>query len=830
MYLYLSLLRRGMDDILTPAMQQYASVKKKHPDCIILFRMGDFYETFYEDAKTCAKELEITLTSRGKGEKRAPLAGIPYHALDQYLAKLIKKGYKVAICEQLEDPKKAKGVVKRDVVRIVTPGTVIESQLLDAKTNNYIASIYPQGNLYGIAYVDISTGEFTVFLSTHLMSDLGKLQPAECLIPASFGINEEIQKGKFRLEAYPDHFFSLSQATATICTHFSVASVAALGIEEPPLVQAAGGLLHYLKEMQKCSLSHIAKIKRETTHLHLDSSTIRNLELFKNIKDNTSHGTLFWVLDKTQTPMGARLLKQWMLHPLLSSEKINERLATGEELINHSSMRQRLAQALRKIQDVERLVGKIMYNTALPRELLALAQSLQQVPHIANALHDAHASLLTSFLSLPSCQHVTTIILSALVSEPPFSIREGYIFAKGYNTELDTLREAAGEGKTWIAALEQKERERTGIKNLKIGYNNAFGYFIFISRGQIEKTPIDYIRKQTLVNGERYVTPELQEKEELILHAEERMCELEYKLYMELLAQLQKETQGLQELAAGIAQLDVLLSFAEVAREYRYVKPVLVAHGVTYLENTRHPVVERLELRYVPNSLTLSENSRTIILTGPNMSGKSTFMRSIALIQILVQIGSFVPCTKAEFCIVDKIFSRIGAYDDVTHGQSTFMVEMLETANILHNATEKSLVILDELGRGTSTFDGIALAYAVAVHLHTVSKAKTLFATHYHQLNNLADRFEGVKNFHMKIKESGEDIIFLRELAEGGTDKSYGIHVAKLAGVPSAVITSAREFMAKLELDDTIKGKIQRRDEKISSLKEYFSESSSPSP
>ena len=662
------------------------------------------------------------------------------------------------------------------------------------------------------------------------MSDLGRLQPAECLIPASFGVNKDIQNGKFRLEAYPDHFFSLPQATATICAHFSVADTAALGLEESVLIQAAGGLLHYLKETQKCSLHHIAKIKRETVYLHLDAGTIRNLELFKNIKDNTSYGTLFWVLDKTQTPMGARLLKQWMLHPLLSSEKINERLAAGDDIIQHAGIRQQLAQALHKIQDIERLVGKITYNTAIPRELLALAQSLQQVPHITQALQEAQAPLLKSFLSLPSCNHIATAITNALLPEPPFSVREGRMFAKGYHAELDVLREAAGEGKTWIAALEQKERERTNIKNLKIGYNNIFGYFIFISKGQMEKAPPDYIRKQTLVNGERYVTPELKEKEELILHAEERMCELEYTLYMELLAQLQKETRALQELAAGIAQVDVLLSFAEVAREFRYTKPVLVAHGLTHLDDVRHPVVERLESRYVPNSLILSEDDRTIILTGPNMSGKSTFMRSVALVQLLAQIGSFVPCSKAELGVVDKIFSRIGAYDDVTHGQSTFMVEMLETANILHNATEKSLIILDELGRGTSTFDGIALAYAVVVHLHTVSKAKTLFATHYHQLNNLADRLQGVRNCHMKIKESGDDIVFLRQLAEGGTDKSYGIHVAKLAGVPSAVITSAKEFMAKLELDDTIKGKVSQKDEKTSSLKDYFPESSSPPP
>ncbi len=822
MYLYPSVLRQGMDDTLTPAMQQYAYVKKKHPDCIILFRMGDFYETFYDDAKTCAKELEITLTSRGKGEKRAPLAGIPYHALDQYLAKLIKKGYKVAICEQLEDSKKAKGIVKRDVVRIVTPGTIIESDLLDAKTNNYIASIYPQGDQYGIAYVDISTGEFRVLRSTSLLGDLGRLQPAECLIPASFGVNEDIRRGKFRVEAYPDHFFTLPQATAALCAHFSVASPTALGLEEPSLVQAAGGLLHYVKETQKCSLPHITKIKQETGYLHLDVSTIRNLEVFKNIKDNTTYGTLFWVLDKTQTPMGARLLKQWMLHPLLSAEKINERLAAVEELMSNARMRQQLAQALHKIQDIERLAGKITYNTVLPRELLALAQSLQQIPSARNALQEAQAPVLKSFLSLPSCDHIAATICKALLPEPPFSLREGHIFAKGYHGEVDALREAAGEGKTWIATLEQKERERTGIKNLKIGFTDAFGYFIFISKGQMEKVPSDYIRKQTLVNGERYVTPELKEKEELILHAEERMCELEYTLYMDLLAQLQKEIRALQEVAAGIAQLDVFFSFAEDAREFRYVKPKIREQNIFHLQEARHPVVERLESRYVPHTIALSEDARTIILTGPNMSGKSTLMRSIALIQLLAQMGCFVPCSNAELGIVDKIFSRIGAYDDVTHGQSTFMVEMLETANILHNATEKSLVILDELGRGTSTFDGIALAYAVAVHLHTVSKAKTLFATHYHQLNNLAERLPGVRNYHMKIKERGEDIIFLRELAEGGTDKSYGIHVAKLAGVPAPVIALAKEFMAKLELDDTIKGKVMQRDENIETLKKFL--------
>lgn len=797
----------GLNDNLTPAMHQYASIKKKHPDCIVLFRMGDFYETFYDDAKTCSKELEITLTSRGKDEKHAPLAGIPYHALDQYLAKLVKKGYKVAICEQMEDPRKAKGIVRRDVVRIVTPGTVTESNILDAKANNYIVSLYPHSGECGIACMDISTGEFNVLLTTEaqLLPELARLNPAECLIPASYGIKaKELQAAGLRIQAFPDAFFSKDHTIQLLCSHFKIQSLEGIGLDNLHVVQAAGGLLQYLIETQKCSLSHISKITRmcDGDYMYLDQSTMRNLEIFSNIKDNGQNGTLIRVMDKTHTPMGSRLLKKWLIYPLLSEDKITKRLVAVEELLGRHMLALELEHGLKQVNDIERIVCRITYGSALPRDMLALSQSLSAMPVIANALRGAAASMLNSFCSLNPCSHIAKLLSSALNSNPPATIREGHIFAEGYNAELDKLRMAAREGKDWIASLEQKERERTGIKNLKIGYNKVFGYYLLASKGQLQKIPSDYIRKQTLTNGERYVTPELKEKEELLLNAEERMNELEYSLYMELLGQLQKDSVQLQELASGIAQLDVLLSFAACAREYRYTKPMISKDGSLALAEARHPVIERIEQRYVPNSISVSDEQRTIIITGPNMSGKSTFMRSVALIQILAQIGSYVPCSSACIPIADRVFSRIGAYDDLTHGQSTFMVEMSETANILHNATSRSLVILDEIGRGTSTFDGIALAHAVATYLHETIKAKTLFATHYHLLNMLGNTMSGIRNYHMLIRENKDDIIFLRQLVEGGTDKSYGIHVARLAGVPMPVLELAKNVMKNLELTE----------------------------
>ena len=805
---------------LTPAMHQYVAVKRKHPDCIVLFRMGDFYETFYDDAKVCAKELEITLTGRGKDEKRAPLAGIPYHALDQYLAKLIKKGYKVAICEQLEDPKKAKGIVKRDVVRIVTPGTVIESNLLDAKTNNYIVSLYPHDGQCGIACMDISTGEFTVFSTTEtqLLPELAKLHPAECLIPASYGVNAELQKNGLCLQALSDVFFSLEHTNSLLCSHFRVASPEGIGLNDPLLIQAAGGLLQYVMDTQKCSLAHVRKIShvQRGEYMYLDASTVRNLELFSTIRNGEHQGTVHDVLDKTQTSMGARLLRRWILYPLLSPEKINERLASVEELLNKHAVFHELGQVLRHVHDIERLVCRITYGTALPRDILSLSESLSAMPAISHALAETTTPLLHSFLTLHQCTHITQLLGKALVTEPPATVREGHIFAEGYNEELDKLHAVVNSGKSWIVALEQKERERTGIKNLKIGYNNVFGYYILLSKGQLQKAPSDYIRKQTIAGGERYVTPELKEKEELLLNAEERMNELEYTLYMELLGQLQRDGVLLQELAAGIAQLDVLLTLATCAREHRYTKPVITTDGQLALTEARHPVVERLEQHYIPNSITMSPEERTIIITGPNMSGKSTFMRSVALIQLLAQIGSFVPCTSARVSVVDRIFSRIGAYDDLFHGQSTFMVEMSETAIILHNATQHSLVLLDELGRGTSTFDGIALAQAVASYIHQTVQAKTLFATHYHLLNTLEDSLKGVRNFHMLIKENKEEIIFLRQLVQGGTDKSYGIQVARLAGVPAPVLDIAKSVMKNLELRE--KNERKREDKNLSSF------------
>ncbi len=814
---------------LTPAMHQYVDTKKEYPGCLIMFRMGDFYEMFYDDAKLAAKELEITLTSRGKGDARAPLAGIPYHALEPYLAKLVKKGYKVAICEQLEDPKLAKGIVKRGVIRVVTPGTMIDNAMLEPGSNNYIMALYPALDNFGIAAVELSTGEFAateVDSAQKLLNEISKFSPAEILIPESLKVNQELTSMlKGFVNPYNDHFFTKSIATDNLLHHFNVSSLQGYGIADDGLaICAAGALLNYLKETQKTSLSYINKIRRYglSEYMALDNSTLRNLELLANIKENSGRGSLFSVINKTNTPMGTRLLKKSLVQPLLDQNAINDRLDCVNELVNGSLLRAELIDALKEVNDIERMISRVMYGNANARDLIGLKNSLMCIPKIKGFLQNQTSRLLNDIKDMPASDGVVSLVDNAIKDEPALTLREGNLIKKGYSAELDELREIAFNTKDWIVALENQERARTGIKSLKVGFNKVFGYFITVSNANQSLVPADYIRKQTLVNNERYITPELKEKENIILHAEERINELEYKLFQEIISKIAGAFEEVQKSAQLIALLDMFLSLAEIAAINNYVRPALNDSGIIDLKGCRHPVVETLTPQFVPNDFYLSDEDRLHIITGPNMSGKSTAMRQVALVQLMAQIGSFVPCSSASVCLVDRIFTRVGAYDDLTMGQSTFMVEMTETANILNNATSRSLIILDEIGRGTSTFDGISIAWAVAEYIHDHVKAKTLFATHYHQLNNLALKFPAIKNYNIAVNETSDDIVFLRKLVEGGTDKSYGIQVAKLAGVPSEVINRSKEIMAKLESHDNIIKKVNKKELVEKGLNEFI--------
>ncbi len=810
---------------LTPAMQQFADAKKQYPDCLIMFRMGDFYEMFYDDAKNASKELDITLTARGKGETRAPLAGIPYHSIEPYLAKLVKKGYKVAICEQVEDPKKAVGVVKREVVRVVTPGTLIDNVMLDEKSNNYIASVYTYLDKYGISFVDISTGDFVtceVDSEQKLLTEIQRFKPSECIVPVSLKVNTElISKINTFVNAYDDRFFKLTNANKSLLEHFDVVSLEGFGIKINSLaINSAGALLSYLKETQMKSLDYINSLKTYYVedYMVLDATTQRNLELLSTISGKAKKGTLFSVLDTTITSMGSRLIKSWILRPLINIKKISSRVDAVEELIKKSFQRQDLRDLLRDIQDIERLISRVNYGNANARDLISIKKSLEVLPKINSQLSE-----LTSFLinkKMNEFSDINKLITDAIKDEPAFTLRDGNIIKKGYNEELDKLHGIAHGGKDWIVKLQEEERKKTNINSLKIGYNRVFGYYIEVSNTNKNLVPEYYIRKQTLVNGERYITPELKEQESLILNAQEKINELEVQLFLEIVEKIKLETKSLQNLSKEIAQLDVLLSFANVSVNNEYCKPTLSSENVLIIKDGRHPVVEQLEEMYVPNDILLDEKKRVMIITGPNMSGKSTVMRQVALIQLIAQIGCFVPASSAILGIADKIFTRVGAHDDLTMGQSTFMVEMNETANILNNATDKSLIILDEIGRGTSTFDGISIAWATAEHIAEGINAKTMFATHYHQMNKLAEKYNQIVNFNVGVKEEKDDIIFLHKLIEGGTDKSYGIQVAKLGGMPKSVIERSRQIMNKLEIEDEIAERIHKDFKRKVTLKE----------
>ena len=812
---------------LTPGMKQYLEAKRAHPDCVIMLRMGDFYEMFYEDAIITSRELEITLTSRSKDEKKAPLAGIPYHALENYLGRLIKKGYKVAIIEQLEDPKLAKGLVKRGLVRIVTPGTVIESSLLNEKENNYIMSLTAQGEQYAAAFCDLSTGEFftmQVHSLSHLQSLLVRFNPSEGLIPESLKVNTELVEkiksyGCF-LNSLDNYFFKPEKAKETICNHFNTTSLHQFGLEEEKqLVSVSGALLKYLHDTQKNSLSHLQNIsiRSNETIMLLDSSTIKNLELLKNIRDGSSRGTLLSVLDKTVTASGARLLKRWIKEPLLVKDAILQRLDAVEALYKNIIAREEIISLLQDSYDLERLISRVNYGNANPRDLLALAKSLQQIPLLKQKIKPLPGNLLQQVAAMHGSQDVAALINASIKDDAPITIREGGFIKPGYYPELDTLRDIKNNSKKYLQQLEEGEKAKTGINTLKIGYTNVFGYFIEVTKKNIHLVPENYIRKQTTANSERYITEELKIEEEKILGAEEKIKELEYNLFQVIIPKIAARTTPIQDAAQKLSVLDVLCSLAKIAVENNYVRPQFVEQKVLQIKNGRHPVIEQLEKSFIANNVMLNDGE-IMILTGPNMAGKSTIMRQTALIVLMSQMGSFIPADEVVLGIMDRIFTRVGAYDDLSSGQSTFMVEMHETASILHNATENSLIILDEIGRGTSTFDGVSIAWSVAEFIYNHTKAKTLFATHYHVLNKLAEKFSRIRNYNIAVKERNGEVIFLHKLIEGGTDQSYGIHVAKLAGLPLQVVERAKEIQTILEKDDEMMRKI-----KVKKLKEQKS-------
>jgi len=810
----------GKENFSTPMMEQYARIKKKYADALLFFRLGDFYEMFYEDAKVASSILDIALTSRQK----APMCGVPYHAADSYLAKLLKKGYKVAICEQVEDPKISQGVVRREVVKVLTPGTAVEFELESAKESTYIASMLFQGEEWGLAIIDLSSGELKTFerdshKGSNMSDELFKISPREVIFPKcqENEVNNVISRSdtSYILKSpQEDWIFDFVRAKNILLDHFQVKSLAGFGLQNNNLaVSCAGALLFYLKKIRKDSLSLIHTI----SHIHssdillLDATTVKNLELVRNLRDGKRKDSLLDIIDFTVTSMGGRLLRKSLLQPLLDFSKIKERSEVVEDFLKHMIERQELREKLKGISDLERITGKISLGVAHAKDLIYLRQSLNLLPEIQ--------TLLPSFSSInikkihsewDNAHDIRKLIEKSIIDEPAFLLTEGGIIKDGYNEELDKLKEISHSGKAFITLIEKKEKERTGISSLKVRYNRVFGYYIEVTKPNLNLVPSDYIRKQTLVNSERFITPELKEYEEKVLNAEQRICELEYNLFLKIREKISVETTRLLTIASNISTLDFLSSLAELAARRNYCRPVVSSDDRLRIIEGRHPVIEVLnEEPFVPNDTYLDRNENQIsIVTGPNMGGKSTYLRQVALICILAQMGSFVPADSAEIGVVDRIFTRIGAMDYLSAGESTFMVEMLETANILNNTTSRSLILLDEIGRGTSTFDGISIAWAVAEYLHDKEKIrpKTLFATHYHELTELALTLSRIKNYHVSVKEDKGDVIFLRKIEPGSSDRSYGIHVAKLAGIPRSVIYRAKEILFNLEkkeLDDS---------------------------
>ncbi|MFC1955457.1 DNA mismatch repair protein MutS [Chloroflexota bacterium] len=799
-----------MKESLTPIRQQYLRIKRKYPQAIVFFRLGDFYETFDEDARIASRELEIVLTSRemGKGN-RVPLAGIPYHALDNYLAKLINRGYKVAICEQVTKPGETKGLVEREVVRLVTPGTVVEPSLLDSKTNNYLTSLVVGEEMVGLAFVDITTSEFatTQLPISRAIAELERLKPSEIIAAGGSDLSVlELTGSVTRLD---DRWFETEVASQTLLDHFGTATLEGYGCAHLPLaIRAAGGIVHYIEETQKGVLGQLTKLSTYSTDsfIALDVRTERNLELFHHGAGyRTADGSLLSYIDLTRTAMGGRLLKRWLGQPLLDITELNKRLDTVSWFVDKTLARSQIISLLGDMADLERLINRVRSEIAIPRELVNLRRSLEMMPKIKEMLPGDDSAVAWLKDMLKPQQNVVDLIAEAIVDEPSSSLGDGEVIRRGFSEELDSLRMASGNAKQYLASLEQKERQKTGIKSLKIGFNNVFGYYIEVSNSNLSQVPQDYIRKQTLVGGERYFTPELKKYESLILNARDRIAELEMNLFRRVCRQVATASEQILKVADAMAHVDVFSSLAEVAVRYSYVRPELTTGNEILISQGRHPVVERnVEDSFVPNDTYLSnDDAQLIVLTGPNMAGKSTYLRQVALIVLLAQIGSFVPAGSATIGVVDRIFTRIGARDDLAAGQSTFMVEMVETANILNNATPRSLLILDEIGRGTSTYDGLSIARAVAEYIHNASGlgAKTLFATHYHEMVELAGFLPRVKNFNVAVIEEGGKVVFLHRILPGGVDKSYGIHVAQLAGLPKSVVHRAGEVLAELEED-----------------------------
>ena len=805
---------------LTPMMQQYMEVKSKYKDCILFYRLGDFYEMFFDDALTASRELELTLTGRDCGlNERAPMCGVPYHAVETYLDRWSEKGYKVAICEQMEDPALAKGLVQRDVIRVVTPGTVIESGMLDERSNNFLLSVCFSGEKAGLAFADVSTGEFFV----HQVEDAGRtladevtrISPVEIIASDLVRLREYVNRDDLSMSERPGTTFQYQNASETLCKHFHLQDLSPLGLtdEYRLAAQAAGALMRYLDETQKNALEHITELRiyQGGDTMLLDRNTRRNLELTESLRSRTKKGSLLWLMDKTSTAMGGRLLRSWIEQPLVNREEILRRLDAVEEFTSQHVLTMTLSEELRGVYDVERLLSKVSYKSLNARDCLSLCASLKKVPGIRNLLSGAQSQGVQAvYALLDPLEDLTGLLERAIHPDAPPVISEGGIIRDGYSAILDEYRSAATNGKQWIVDLEAKEREATGIKNLRIQYNRVFGYYIEVTKSYYDMVPMRYQRRQTLANSERYITPELREIEQKIVGAQEQSVRLELQLFTEIREKIAGEIVRIQHTAQGLKTLDALLSLAKVAVSNHYVRPEITQDGSLEIIEGRHPVVEQTmqEGGFVPNDAVMDQDqARMLIITGPNMAGKSTYMRQVALITLMAHLGSFVPAKSAKIPIVDRIFTRVGASDDLASGQSTFMVEMSETAYILRNATRHSLIILDEIGRGTSTFDGLAIAWAVVEYLCDPARvgAKTLFATHYHELSELEGHVEGVQNYCISVKEHGEDVIFLRKIVRGGADKSFGIHVARLAGVPHPVLVRAHEIQARLEVSDVNK-------------------------
>ncbi len=822
---------------MTPMMQQYMNLKEEHNDCLMLFRLGDFYELFYEDAEIASRELEITLTARG-GEDKVPMCGVPHHAASSYIDKLVSKGYKVAICEQIENPAEAKGIVKRDVVRIITPGTLIDTNLLEDKKNNYLASLYISSKGYGLTYIDISTGEFSctqVLDQNKLIDEITKIMPNEIIYYCEEDSYSEEQGNiigsiikvinvyTYKCDPW---IFEKTYSSNQIKEHFNIMALEGLGFNNEHLgIQSTGGLLHYLKTTQKRVLSHINKVNIYdlSEKMTLDISTRRNLELTETIRGKNKKGSLLWILDKTLTAMGGRMIRRWIEEPLLDYNCINERLNAVEILKDDILLRKELGEYLKQIYDLERLAGKIAFGSANPRDLIALKRSISFLPTIKELFNQefsnenftdlGHKSLLGKILSnIDPLEDVENIIENSILEEPSLTLKEGGIIKEGYNHELDDLQKISKEGKLWIAEMELGEKNKTNIKSLKIGYNKVFGYYIEVSKTNVHLVPDTYIRKQTLANCERYITPELKEIESKVLGAEDKIINIEYELFIEVRNMLLSQIKRIQVTANAIAELDVLYSFAEVAEENDYTKPIVNNSEVIHIEEGRHPVVERVLKNeiFVPNDVFMdTKDEQLLLVTGPNMAGKSTYMRQVALIVLMAQIGSFVPAESASIGIVDRIFTRVGANDDLAQGQSTFMVEMSEMANIINTASKKSLLVIDEIGRGTSTFDGLSIAWSVAEYICNFINARTLFSTHYHELTKLSETYKGIVNYKVSVTEDGHDIIFLHKVLEGSADRSYGIQVARLAGLPLDIINRASTILGTLESEGDVGQKFE---------------------